>query len=576
MSLTREKTETKSLSTNLPSMKKIKTSSEKSSSKDANNEHDKEEDPQDDKKWDYFEHNGVYFPENWIRHNVPILYKNAKRTLDAHQEEIATYWAQTLGSEWENKPFYVKNFSKMFIESFENENEKIKEHLNFKDFDFSPIKEYLTKEKEKKDSITSEQKLKNVEAQELINNQYKLLLVDDRIEKVANFRIEPPTLFKGRGEHPKAGILKQRTVPEDVDINISPDSIVPICHLPGRSWNKVVFKNESIWLASYLEDGTNNRKYIQLSASSLIKTKNDMKKYERARRLKNQIGKIRDDYRIMMKSDIMKDKQLGTAAYFIDFLAIRVGNEKKEDEADTVGCCSLRKEHVKILPDHEITLDFLGKDSMRYLNTVKIDPIAHENLVIFTKNKSDSQMIFDLIDSGKLNEYLQNLMEDLTAKVFRTYNASNTLQTELDKSKDFIKPEDSLEKKMEFYNKANRSVAVLCNHQKGISKNYEKSHQKSMEGIEEMKKELKLAKKNNTEKAKLEKLCEKISKNEKLLEVREENKSIALNTSKINYNDPRISVSWCKKYEVPIEKIFTSVLLEKFNWAMEFEMNWKF
>ena len=33
--------------------------------------------------------------------------------------------------------------------------------------------------------------------------------------------------------------------------------------------------------------------------------------------------------------------------YFIDKLALRAGNEKDADEAaDTVGCCSLRVEHI--------------------------------------------------------------------------------------------------------------------------------------------------------------------------------------------------------------------------------------
>ena len=36
---------------------------------------------------------------------------------------------------------------------------------------------------------------------------------------------------------------------------------------------------------------------------------------------------------------------------------------------------------------------------------------------------------------------------------------------------------------------------------------------------------------------------------------KEENKTIALGTSKLNYLDPRISVAWCKKYDVPIEKV---------------------
>ena len=34
----------------------------------------------------------------------------------------------------------------------------------------------------------------------------------------------------------------------------------------------------------------------------------------------------------------------------IDVLALRVGGEKGEDEADTVGCCSLRVEHMKFNP----------------------------------------------------------------------------------------------------------------------------------------------------------------------------------------------------------------------------------
>ena len=35
-----------------------------------------------------------------------------------------------------------------------------------------------------------------------------------------------------------------------------------------------------------------------------------------------------------------------------------------------------------------------------------------------------------------------------------------------------------------------------------------------------------------------------------------ENKTIALSTSKLNYLDPRISVAWCKRFGVPIEKVW--------------------
>ena len=101
-------------------------------------------------------------------------------------------------------------------------------------------------------------------------------------------------------------------------------------------------------------------------------------------------------------------------------MALRVGNEKSEDEADTVGTCSLRVEHINIEEDYKITFDFLGKDSMRYYNTVEISSVAHKNICDFVKNKKKEDDLFDLINAGTLNDYLSKLMDGLSAKVFRT------------------------------------------------------------------------------------------------------------------------------------------------------------
>ena len=49
-----------------------------------------------------------------------------------------------------------------------------------------------------------------------------------------------------------------------------------------------------------------------------------------------------------MKSKEMRIRQRAVALYFIDKLALRAGNEKDEDQADTVGCCSLRVEHITL------------------------------------------------------------------------------------------------------------------------------------------------------------------------------------------------------------------------------------
>jgi DNA topoisomerase-1 len=59
-------------------------------------------------------------------------------------------------------------------------------------------------------------------------------------------------------------------------------------------------------------------------------------------------------------------------------------------------------------------------------------------------------------------------MKGLTAKVFRTYNASFTFQDQLRKT-----PKDgTVAEKLLAYNRANRDVAILCNHQRAVSKGH--------------------------------------------------------------------------------------------------------
>lgn len=65
-------------------------------------------------------------------------------------------------------------------------------------------------------------------------------------------------------------------------------------------------------------------------------------------------------------------------------LALRAGNEKEEGEtADTVGCCSLRVEHINLYPEKDgqefvVEFDFLGKDSIRYYNKVPVEKRVRE------------------------------------------------------------------------------------------------------------------------------------------------------------------------------------------------------
>ena len=80
-------------------------------------------------------------------------------------------------------------------------------------------------------------------------------------------------------------------------------------------------------------------------------------------------------------------------------------------------------------------------------------------------------------------------MPGLTAKVFRTYNASITLQNELAKiDEDKCK---TVDEKVLFYNRANRQVAILCNHQRTLPKTHDSQMEKLDLKIKEIKDEIK-------------------------------------------------------------------------------------
>ena len=53
-------------------------------------------------------------------------------------------------------------------------------------------------------------------------------------------------------------------------------------------------------------------------------------------------------------------------------------------------------------------------------------------------------------------------------------------------------------------------------------------------------------------------------------------KNISLGTSKQNYIDPRISVAFSKKFNIPIDKVFNQALQKKFQWAMDVDEEFKF
>jgi DNA topoisomerase-1 len=528
-----------------------------------------------EKKWSSFVHNGVMFPPLYEPHHIPIKYNGIEVVLPPLAEEYATLFARYIDTEYYKSKTFHKNFFKSWKPTLKTLNIPI-EKLEL--CDFSDISKYLEKLKESKKLIDKEEQLK-------LEEKYKTAIVDGKSQPVGNFKMEPPGIFIGRGCHPKLGMIKTRIEPKDVILNLSKDA--PIPKLPdfysNSKWKKVVHDNKLEWLAAWKDTITGKTKYVWLGAKSDFKAKSDQEKFDKARKLVKLIKQIRQTNDNNLKSSDLQTSQLATALYFIDKLALRVGNEKGEDEADTVGVTSLRYEHIVLKPDNRVKLDFLGKDSVRYVNEIKVDEQVYKNLEKYLNGKKKGDNLFETIASADLNEYLKTFNESLTAKVFRTFNASYVFQQELNSVTEQYKTYDKSDKLnmlLTMFNKANAKVALLCNHQKNVSKGFEEGLEKINDKIKDYKKKLSELEQevepNDSSKKKIKKLKEYIKSQKHKKDLKMELKNVSLGTSKTNYIDPRITVAFLKTHNIPVEKIFSTTLKEKFFWAFDVESSWQF
>jgi DNA topoisomerase-1 len=528
----------------------------------------------DKPQWSVLRHNGPMFPSEYEQHKIPVIINGKEIILPKQAEEYATMFSRYLESPYMESNSFKKNFWKDFKPTLENISVS-----SLDEIDFSMIKKYLDREKEKKLEISKEQKEANKIKQLEIEEPYRNCIIDGAQQKVGNYKIEPPGIFIGRGNHPKLGRIKKRIQPEDVTINLDKESPIPKPNVSGN-WGGVIHERHVIWLATWKEEITGKNKYVFTSLDSFFKSKSDEEKFDLARQLKRKSNSIRETYEKDLNDSDMKKKQLATALYFIDNLALRVGGKKdSKEEADTVGVTSLRVEHITLMENNTIKLDFLGKDSVRYCRKVSVVSDIYKNLEEFQKNKKNKDELFDLINSSSLNEYLNSFLEGLTAKVWRTYNASMLFQKELDKIKEEkiaeIDPEERLNFLISMFNQANTSVALLCNHQKAVSKTIDDQVDKVDSRIKELKKKkLKYQEKKDTDKV------NKIETKIKLYKLKKDTKlkmkNVSLSTSKNNYIDPRIIFSFINKFEIPPEKLFTQQLIDRFKWASNVDKNYRF
>jgi len=555
-------------------------------------------------KWKTLQHNGILFPPDFESKGIKIKIKGQNITLNLLQEEMVYQWAKKkdapkpgVTEKYVEDPVFQKNFVSDFAQTFDGKFSDLK----YSDIDFADAYKLVDKEKEEKESMTKEEKkalaLKRKEIREEMKEKYGKATMDGKEVELGNYMAEPPGIFMGRGEHPMRGRYKPRATAKDVTLNLGKEAKVP----EGK-WGKIVHDRDSMWVASWMDILTQKRKYVWLADTAGIKQERDQAKYDKARNLSKEIENVKTQIVKDMQDKEQKNKRIATACYLIYRTAMRVGDEKDPDEADTVGATTLRKEHIK-LTNNSIEFDFLGKDSVRWKETISAegqDKQFYDNLKEFISNKKESEEIFDGITSRHVNAYYSTIVKGLSAKVFRTYLASSVVTKYLREHTD-VKSESNM-KKLFHAKLANLDAAIMCNHKRTIPKNFEASLQKKRDTLKTAEKTKpwkateELLKKAESKVVKTEKLKEKqkerikkikttiknrkakhierIEKLELQVNLSEKTRDYNLGTSLRNYIDPRIFKTWTDDVGADWEKLYTSALQKKFLWVKDINSKW--
>lgn len=558
-------------------------------------------------KWNDLSHNGVLFPPEYEHKNYSIAVCGKEYHLSKEAEEVAVMWAQKLETPYVKDKTFQKNFWMDFkaLLPADLQSTKFPE-----DWDMTKIYLELQRKKEEKKVKTKEERDIEKKEKDAIKDAFGFATINGQKVPLANYMVEPPGLFMGRGKHPYQGRVKYRIYAEQITLNMSKDAPHPPAP-KGHKWLRIVENKNALWTAMWVDPLTGKQKRVLFSPVSFIRQGADQKKFSKAIVLAQKFDEVNKFIEKKLKSSDPLTREIATACNIISKLTIRVGDEKGEDEAETFGCTTLQINHIKI-DGNNVEFDFLGKDSVRYHNVVWFDPYMISNLKELMQGKKKGDMIFSRINSHDVNEFLSIVIPGLSAKQFRTATGSKLLAEEL-KSK--VIPADLKEiKKIEHFMQSSLEVSIKLNHQSAVSEAYDKSLDSMKTTLIKLKKELKIMKieydeeeinekksrderiiyakekytgdrqKDSIRRAKetyiknMEKVEKKLKKIKERLEtlstkikIKEKLKGVAIGTARQNYCDPRIVTSWCKKNGVPVERIYTKTLLEKFSWAINVE-----
>ncbi len=423
-------------------------------------------------------HNGVIVPDPPDPPGLTIVARGRRIALTPKQEEMALAWARKKDTVYAQDEVFLANFMEDFSQAL-----GIEPPLRLEEVDFSAYYDLVDEERRRKEALTPEERKEQAAARrrerEELKARYGYAIVNGQRVELGTYMVEPSGIFMGRGQHPLRGRWKEGATQQDITLNYGPHPE----EMEGE-WAEVIWQPESLWVARWKDKLSGKLKYIWLGDTAPVKQRREAQKFDQALRLDGRLEEVRRAIGEGLVADNPRDRMVATACYLIDFLCLRVGDEKEADEADTVGATTLRPEHITLHADGSVEFRFLGKDSVEWHKTIRPEPIVYQNLaelILHARpscagaeeggNGRELPQLFPDITSRDVNAFLSSIIPGLSAKMFRTYHATKAVERSLQRSG--VIAEHPEYRKWEAASLANLAAAELCNHTKQVRGNWE-------------------------------------------------------------------------------------------------------
>ena len=175
--------------------------------------------------WTTLSHNGVNFPPPYEPEGFGIRVKGKTVSLSPLAEEMAYHMAKKKDTIYFQDPVFRENFMSDFV----NQLPDWCKDARFEDVDLSEFYSKVDREKQGKESMSKEDKKKLAAerkvARESLKSRFGFATLDGGRVEIANWMVEPPGLFMGRGCVAADTIVKTVKGPKYVEELVRGDTI---------------------------------------------------------------------------------------------------------------------------------------------------------------------------------------------------------------------------------------------------------------------------------------------------------------------------------------------------------------